>query len=265
MVRGIRSNRIHFALAAAKTRKVEVQLTVATVLPNNAQCLSTLRGTAIFASLTVAEENELLSRCLTRNLCAGETLVDFEDRSNDVFVVQSGEIRAVLRFTVGKEAILGTFRRGDLLGELSAIDGLARSASLMAVSDTTVTIIPYAVFHDVLLARREVCLALMQVLSRRIRSMNERVAELSFLDTKHRLYNALLRLSRVRADGGRERIISPPLVHAELAEHIGSSRETVSREMSRLIREQVIERTSRAIILKNPVELSRRISRALEG
>lgn len=48
-----------------------------------------------------------------------------------------------------------------------------------------------------------------------------------------RLYNTLLRLSRVRNDGGRERIISPPLVHAELAEHIGASRETVSREMSR--------------------------------
>ena len=95
--------------------------------------------------------------------------------------------------------------------------------------------------------------------------MNDRLSELSFLDTKHRLYNTLLRLSRVRGDGGRERIISPPLVHAELAEHIGASRETVSREMSRLAREQLVERTSRAIVLKNPVELSRRISRALEG
>lgn len=244
---------------------MEDNLTVGAIPPNNVPCLSTLRGTAIFASLTAEEDNELLSRCHTKNLCAGESLVDFEDLSKDVFVVQSGEIRAVLRFTVGKEAILGTFRRGDLLGELSAIDGLSRSASLMAVTDAVVTVIPYAVFHDVLEAHRDVCLGLMQLLSRRIRAMNERISELSFLDTKHRLYNALLRLSRLRGDGGRERIISPPMVHAELAEHIGSSRETVSREMSRLIREQVIERTSRAIILKNPVELSRRISRALEG
>ena len=110
-----------------------------------------------------------------------------------------------------------------------------------------------------------VALTLLQLLSKRIRAMNDRLSELSFLDTKHRLYNTLLRLSRVRNDGGRERIISPPLVHAELAEHIGASRETVSREMSRLAREQLVERTSRAIVLKNPVELSRRISRALEG
>ncbi|WP_230170478.1 Crp/Fnr family transcriptional regulator [Rhizobium sp. CECT 9324] len=226
---------------------------------------STLRGSAVFAGLTLEEDREWLSRCHTRALCAGESLVDFEDSSKDVFIVQTGEVRAVLRFSVGKEAILGTFRRGDILGELAAIDDLSRSASLMAVSEALVTVIPYAVFHDILRQRPDVALSLLQLLSKRVRSMNERLSELSFLDTKHRLYNTLLRLSRLRTDGGRERIISPPLVHAELAEHIGASRETVSREMSRLAREQLVERTSRAIVLKNPLELSKRISRALEG
>ncbi|WP_159946192.1 Crp/Fnr family transcriptional regulator [Rhizobium sp. 18065] len=226
---------------------------------------STLRGSAVFSGLTLEEDRDWLSRCHTRALCAGESLVDFEDASKDVFIVQTGEVRAVLRFSVGKEAILGTFKRGDILGELAAIDNLSRSASLMAVSEALVTVIPYAVFHDILRQRPDVALSLLQLLSKRVRAMNERLSELSFLDTKHRLYNTLLRLSRLRADGGRERIISPPLVHAELAEHIGASRETVSREMSRLAREQLVERTSRAIVLKNPVELSKRISRALEG
>lgn len=228
------------------------------------QGVVTLRGTRIFASLTPAEEWEWAARCFTRALSAGESLVDYEDVSKDVFLVQGGEIRAVLRFSTGKEAILGTFRRGDIVGELAALDDLRRSASLMAVSDANVTIIPYAVFRDILKEKHEVSLALMQILSQRIRAMNERVSELSFLDTKHRLYNTLLRLSRLRQDGSRDRIISPPLVHAELAEHVGSSRETVSREMSRLIQEALIERTSRAIVLKNPAELSKRISRAFE-
>ncbi len=234
-------------------------------LPLPANTLPTLRGCGIFAGLTPEEDREWLARCHSRTLSAGESLVDFEDMSKDVFIVQTGEIRAVLRFSVGKEAILGSFKRGDILGEQSAIDDMARSASLMAVSDATVTVIPCIVFHDILRQRADVALTLLQLLSKRIRAMNDRLSELSFLDTKHRLYNTLLRLSRVRNDGGRERIISPPLVHAELAEHIGASRETVSREMSRLAREQLVERTSRAIVLKNPVELSRRISRALEG
>lgn len=244
---------------------MKANATTGSVLPLPANTLPTLRGCAIFAGLSPDEDREWLARCHSRTLSAGESLVDFEDMSKDVFVVQTGEVRAVLRFSVGKEAILGSFKRGDILGEQSAIDDMARSASLMAVSDATVTVIPCIVFHDILRQRADVALALLQLLSKRIRAMNDRLSELSFLDTKHRLYNTLLRLSRVRGDGGRERIISPPLVHAELAEHIGASRETVSREMSRLAREQLVERTSRAIVLKNPVELSRRISRALEG
>lgn len=244
---------------------MKANATTGSALPLPASSLPTLRGCAIFAGLSVEEDREWLARCHSRTLSAGESLVDFEDMSKDVFIVQTGEIRAVLRFSVGKEAILGSFKRGDILGEQSAIDDMARSASLMAVSDATVTVIPCIVFLDILRQRSEVALALLQLLSKRIRVMNDRLSELSFLDTKHRLYNTLLRLSRVRNDGGRERIISPPLVHAELAEHIGASRETVSREMSRLAREQLVERTSRAIVLKNPVELSRRISRALEG
>ncbi|MDQ0420020.1 helix-turn-helix domain-containing protein [Rhizobium sp. CRIBSB] len=244
---------------------MKANATTGSPLPLPATTLPTLRGCTIFAGLTPEEDREWLARCHSRTLSAGESLVDFEDMSKDVFIVQTGEVRAVLRFSVGKEAILGSFKRGDILGEQAAIDDMARSASLMAVSDATVTVIPCMVFLDILRQRSDVALALLQLLSKRIRAMNDRLSELSFLDTKHRLYNTLLRLSRVRNDGGRERIISPPLVHAELAEHIGASRETVSREMSRLAREQLVERTSRAIVLKNPVELSRRISRALEG
>ena len=244
---------------------MKANVTTGSGLPLPASAPPTLRGCAVFAGLSAEEESEWLARCHSRTLSAGESLVDFEDMSKDVFVVQTGEIRAVLRFSVGKEAILGSFKRGDILGEQAAIDDMARSASLMAVSDAVVTVIPSGIFHDILRQRPDVALALLQLLSKRIRAMNDRLSELSFLDTKHRLYNTLLRLSRVRNDGGRERIISPPLVHAELAEHIGASRETVSREMSRLAREQLVERTSRAIVLKNPVELSRRISRALEG
>jgi len=142
---------------------------------------------------------------------------------------------------------------------------MPRAASLTAVNDSVVTVIPSAVFNDILGSKPQVNKAVLQLLSLRMRQLNDRVSELSFLDTKHRLYNTLLRLSRIRMDGGGERVISPPIVHSELAEHIGSSRETVSREMARLMREALVERTSRAIILKDPGELSSRISRALQN
>ncbi len=222
-----------------------------------------LRSVSIFGSLSAEEEGRWIGLCRTRHISAGEALVDYDDASKDVFLVQSGELRAVLRFAVGREAILGTFGRGDVIGEMAAIDGRSRSANLMAVTDATVTVVPHDVFHDIMKHNFAVCMAMMQVLVQRIRETNDRLSELTFLDTKHRLYNILLRLSRARADTARERIISPPVVHSALAELIGASRETVSREMSRLAQDGLLERTSRAIVLKNPQELSRRISKAL--
>lgn len=225
---------------------------------------ATLRNCAVFGSLSAEEDRYWVGLCSLRSFSGGESLVEFEERTSDIFVIVSGEIRSLLRYAVGKEAILGSFRRGDLLGEISAIDGLPRSASLTAVTDAAVLVMPRNVLGELLRQRHEVCLALLRLMAARIRVMNERVSELTFLDTKHRLYNALLRLSRPRQDGGRERIVSPPLVHADLAEMIGASRETVSREMSKLSRDGLLERTSRAIVLKNPSELSRRISQALD-
>ncbi len=228
-----------------------------------------LRAFPVFASLDEADDQHWSQYCQQRTFGAGETLVDFGDPGRSVFLVQTGQIRAVFRFTIGKEAILGTFREGDIFGELSAIDGQPRSASLMAIFVSTVIVVPAEVFTAILVQKPDVGLTLLKLLSSRIRLLSSRVTDLSFLDTKHRLYNTLLRLSRSRfrdrTGHPEERVISPPVIHAELADHIGSSRETVSREMARLTRDGLIERTSSAIILKNPGELSARISSALEG
>jgi CRP/FNR family transcriptional regulator, cyclic AMP receptor protein len=232
-----------------------------------------LRAFPVFASLDEDDDRHWSQYCQQRTFGPGETLVDFGDPTRDVFLVQTGQFRAVFRFAIGKEAILGTFREGDIFGELSAIDGQPRSASLMAIFVSTVIVVPAEVFTAIVVQKPDVALTLLKLLSNRIRLLSSRVTDLSFLDTKHRLYNTLLRLSRSRprnrsanADANPdERVISPPVIHAELADHIGSSRETVSREMARLIREGLIERTASAIILKKPGELSARISSALEG
>ncbi|QRM56804.1 Crp/Fnr family transcriptional regulator [Sinorhizobium sp. BG8] len=219
----------------------------------------------IFESLTDEEDLKWIAKCSVRKLRTGDTLAERETPACEVFGVLSGEIRALYKVAVGKEVILGGFRRGDIVGEISALDGEPRCASLSAVNDSSVLVVPGEVFQEILSEKPGVSLFLLRLLSQRVRILNSRVSELSFLDTKHRLYNTLLRLSRHRGLEGAERVISPPVVHAELAEHIGSSRETVSREMARLVRSALIERTNAAIILKDPAELSSRISRALDS
>ncbi|MCB1424784.1 MAG: Crp/Fnr family transcriptional regulator [Zhengella sp.] len=193
-----------------------------------------------------------------------ETVVDFDDASADVYLIATGQVRAILRVAVGKEIILGELGPGQLFGELAALDGKPRSASLTALVQTDVFRIPEPVFRQMLEESPRLCRHLLVTLSERTRDLTRRIAELSFLDTRHRLYNTLLRLSRKRTGNDEQRIISPPVIHADLAERIGASREAVSREMSKLAKEGLLERTRGAIILARPDELSRRISSTLQ-
>ncbi|MCB1383132.1 MAG: Crp/Fnr family transcriptional regulator [Notoacmeibacter sp.] len=193
-----------------------------------------------------------------------ETIVDFEDDTSDVYFIAGGEVRAILQVAIGKEVILGEFGRGGIFGELAALDGEPRSASLTALVQTQVMRIPESTFNILMQRSPAFTHCLLKSLSQRTRDLTNRIAELSFLDTRHRLYNTLLRMSRARGDAEAERVISPPVIHAVLAEHIGASREAVSREMSKLAKENIVERTRGAIILRQPGELSRRISSTLQ-
>ena len=90
--------------------------------------------------------------------------------------------------------------------------------------------------------------------------LNGRLAEHSFLQTKHRLYSELIRLSRPRLGHEGQRSISPPPTQKELAARIGTRREVVSREIANLKRAKVIDKTTGALILSDVERLSDMIS-----
>ncbi|WP_250938067.1 Crp/Fnr family transcriptional regulator [Allorhizobium sonneratiae] len=127
----------------------------------------------------------------------------------------------------------------------------------MTETDAQVVRVPQDVLLDILAANHDVCLQILQMMAVRLHLTATHLCELSNLDVRHRLYNALLRLSRMDPANPRVRLICPPLTHTDLADHVGARRETVSREMSRLIQSNIIEKTSRAITIRQPYELTR--------
>ena len=128
--------------------------------------------------------------------------------TSDVRFILSGGVRVIFRAPNGKEMFLGEIGAGMFFGELAAIDGDIRSANVTATAKSRICTMPAAVFRKLLSAHPEVALEVMQVLTGRIRSLNQRIAEHSFLDAKYRLYNELIRLSRPRSGKPDQRIIS---------------------------------------------------------
>jgi CRP/FNR family transcriptional regulator, cyclic AMP receptor protein len=192
-----------------------------------------------------------------------EIIVDYEDDSTDIYFIISGDVRILVRTAAGKEIILAEMRAGQYFGELAAIDGTKRSANVSALTRCEMCIVPAAVFHEILKASPASALRLMILLVSRIRELNARLMEHSVLDLRHRLYAELLRLSAQRSGHQNERIVSPPPYHHVLANRIGCRREQVTRELSSLSTEALIEKTRGGIVLKKPDVLQHRINLAL--
>ena len=220
----------------------------------------TLAGIPLLDALSTEAAERLARRCSWRSYEPNELVIDFEDKTTDIRFLVSGSLRIILRIAAGREMILAEIGPGAHFGELAAIDDEPRSANVTALAPSRVCIMPQGVFHELLADNHEVNLAVLRDMAGRIRTLNTRLSEHSFLQTRHRLYCELLRLSRPRPVDPSQRSISPPPVQKDLAARIGSRREVVSREIAKMKREGLVEVTTGALILKDLARLNAMIS-----
>jgi CRP/FNR family cyclic AMP-dependent transcriptional regulator len=195
---------------------------------------------------------------------ANKLILDFGDDTDDVFLVVDGALRVVIRTPLGQEIILGDMGPGELIGDVAAIDGAKRSASVVALRKTQLCRLPSATFLGIALNAPPVGLRLLRALTARLRREDERLFELTALPVRERLAAELLRLSRPRT-GDRGRVISPPPPQHVIAARIGARRETVSLSLRSLVDENLIEVSSRAIALPRPEALRAIIDARLQG
>ncbi|WP_421848783.1 Crp/Fnr family transcriptional regulator [Oricola sp.] len=223
--------------------------------------MTSLKSFALFEPLSDEQDQRYAAMARTSEYGENELVLDYDDESHNVFLIKSGRVRVILRIATGREVILGEFADLEFFGELAAIDGTTRSANVTAMVNTSVMTLPQSVFLEILRENPEVALQLMRSMSSLIRSLNTRLAEHAFLPAKYRLYSELIRLSKPRkGPAAGQRIISPPPIQLELAERIGCRREVVSREIARMERENIVERSRGGLILADMPELNRRLS-----
>ncbi len=226
--------------------------------------MQSLAGIPLFQNLGQEASERYARNCFFKEYGQHELIIDVDDESTDVRFVISGRVRIIHRIAIGKEVILGEMSDGEFFGEIAAIDGQARSANVTTLTRARICVMPQRCFLDIIQEAPAVALEVLRMFATRVRSLNLRLAEHSFLQAKHRLYSELLRLSKPRAGHAEQRVVSPPPVQRELAERIGTRREVVSRELNQMEREGVVEKTKGALVLVQVDELQRRISAAWE-
>lgn len=202
-------------------------------------------------------------QCRWKQVEAHDLIVDYGDESNEVIFIITGQVRVLMSSAYGRHVILNHLDRGDFFGEMSAIDGRSRSASVIALFNSEVCIMPGPVFVKIATEVPAIALRTMEKLTERVRTINERLAEQAFLTARQRLCAELLRQSRPRSGHPGQRIVSPPPIQEDLANLISSRREVVSRELSALVKDGVIERSRGGLILTDVEGLSARVEEAM--
>jgi CRP/FNR family transcriptional regulator, cyclic AMP receptor protein len=208
--------------------------------------IAALKNIWLLSELSDEELAALAPRCRWKQVRGGELIIGHKDESYDVFFLLSGLARVNVYSLSGRQVSFRDIRPGDIVGELSAIDGRPRSASVESLMPSSVVVMPRGVFLDVLQNHPSVMLAVLHHLTTRIRELTERVFEFSTLAVRNRVHAELVRLAREHG-GGKQAVIRPAPTHSEMASRISTHREAVTRELSRLHELGIIARDGRAL------------------
>jgi len=183
---------------------------------------------------------EIAPRLRIMRASKGRTLLEKGSRSNEVFFLLQGRAQVVLYSSNGREVYVNDIGPGDVFGEIAALDGESRSATIVATSDIVLAAMRGSDFMHCLESSPAAGIWLARKLALRSRRLIEQVFELSALNVRARIHCELLRLARRGEPGSGGISVRPAPTHAEIANRIGTHREAVTREMQVLAESNII-------------------------
>ncbi len=205
----------------------------------------------LFADLPPETIAAIGGKAAWREYAADQQVFDKESDAIDVYFIVSGSVRILRSIAPDREVALADLGPGHFFGELAAIDGGKRSARVIALEPTVLASLDGPAFEAVMaaypLVTRRVLLRMAQI----IRTLDNRVSELSSLSEGQRIMAELVRLSQPdpRRDGG---FYIPDLPnHREIAGWAGTDREAVARTIGELTRLRVVERRSMSMMIRD--------------
>lgn len=194
---------------------------------------SDLRAIAFFGELSDDDLATLLDRHRLAEVMPGQTLVMEADWGENLMVVISGLAKVRSFNADGEESVLSLVGAGDLLGELSVLDGDARSADVVTLAPVRLLKLQGRGFQSVLARNLNLALGVARLEASRLRDLNRRFG-VQKSDATTRLLDALAYLARKSSAADDPLALMPPLAQGEIAILAGLARETASRTMSKL-------------------------------
>jgi CRP/FNR family cyclic AMP-dependent transcriptional regulator len=175
-----------------------------------------------------------------RHYPANTVLVTEDDRTDTLFIILSGQVKAYGANADGREVVYSSQGAGEYFGEMT-LDGNARSASVMTLVPTSCAVVSGADLRDFLAQHPDFALHLVKNLIGRLRESTGTVKSLALDDVYGRIARLLHKLAKTDALDKTVRVLPDKLTQQDIAERVGSSREMVSRVFKPLLEGGYVE------------------------
>ena len=199
-----------------------------------------LRSIELFTDLDDEVLAVLLDQSRSLDLVRGDVIFAEGSDADALYVVDSGRIAIGNKSFDGRESMVALMTSGDLFGEMSLFDKLGRSAEARALEPSVVVEIPYQPLVELWERQPELLWKVIGLLTKRLRNMDEALADSFFLDVTGRTAKHLLELA-----GDRDEF-EIPITQEEQAGLVGASRERVNKAISSFVKLEWIDQNERS-------------------
>jgi CRP-like cAMP-binding protein len=217
---------------------------------------SIIRSNPFFNGLPEPSVEQALAHVVVRNHPPNQVLLLENDWGGSVYFILEGWVKIRTYNLDGKEVTLNILGKGELFGEMAALDEVPRSTDVITLVPTVIGNMPAQDFVQLLNSEPKSGIRLSQLMARRLRQVNRRL-RLRESDSVSRVADILLFLADGQGKAGDQGIEIPNLPHRELSSLSGLARETVTRVLSKLEKKGLIQRDRDILCIPDVAALER--------
>ena len=209
-----------------------------------------LQSVSIFWDLDKDDLGHIANKMVAKHFENGNYIFLEDSEGEQCFFVLEGSVKVTRLSKDGREVILAMLNEGDFFGAMSLLDGESRSANVIALEKTKVLTLDRNDFIAVVNDYPQIAVQLLKELARRLRKSDRQIASLSLSDAEKRIALCVIRFADEQGviQNGKVSIPKTP-IQQDIANMAGTSRETVSRALGLLEKEDLIERNGRELII----------------
>lgn len=215
--------------------------------------IESLKHISLFTSLSTDELRQIRGRISMKSFKKNEVILHEEDTSEYMYIIVAGEAKVLQTTEEGREIMITMHQAGDFFGELSLIDGKTAPAAVLATKDSVTAIISKDNFYQMLYHQNKVLKNLLQILCKRLRDNMKKIQLLNFNNAAQRIKMLLLLMSESYGEKTDKGIVlNIRLIHQDIADMTGLTRETVTRILDKWKRNGEISFLKNKHILLRP-------------